>query len=161
MFVVPGGKLFGRKSRRGKGYTFPFALQAFTSSTTVTIPPNATCAHIVIFGAGHGGNTSMSTCPVAIPGSPGVTAEKMLTGLVPGETLTITIGAGGANTGNNAPGGTTSVTSGTCNANVSVSGSGVLTNCDVAYPNPAIMYQNVAAQSFAGLPGKIYIEWCP
>jgi len=90
----------------------------FTSSGTFTIPTGKTVVKVSIVGGGGGasgwasgyGNTT------AAGGGAGGTAVKYLTGLTPGNTLTVTVGSGGAGgsaSGNGSTGGTSSVASGT------------------------------------------------
>jgi hypothetical protein len=85
------------------GYTGPGATLV-TTSTTFTIPTGRTSIKATIVGGGAGSSASAS-------GSAGGTAIIWLTGLTAGNTLTVTIGAGG--TANGGSGGTTTLASGT------------------------------------------------
>ena len=85
--------------------------QLFTSSGTFTIPTGISAIKTTVIGGGAGGHRGYN-----VGGGGGGIAEKWYTGLTPGNTITVTIGAGGAtqNTGNNngVNGGTTSISSG-------------------------------------------------
>lgn len=90
----------------------------FTSSGTFTIPSGKTVVKVTIIGGGGGGGQYSGSCCVNTQnGVGGGTAIKYLTGLTPGNTLTVTVGAAGAanttNNGNGSAGGTSSVASGT------------------------------------------------
>jgi hypothetical protein len=79
--------------------------QAFTSSGTFTIPSGVTAIKMTIVGGGGaGGAGNAGGYPVGGGGGGGGAAIKYLTGLTPGNTLTVTVGAAG---------GTSSVASGT------------------------------------------------
>lgn len=107
----------------GSSYAGP-AGQAFASNDTFTIPAGITRLKVTVVGGGGGGNQGYGGGCCA-PGFPGVgggggcTAVKWLTGLTPGNTLTITIGSGGAGELAGSPftaaqnGGQSSVSSGT------------------------------------------------
>lgn len=77
--------------------------QAFTSSGTFTIPTGVTAIKMTIVGGGGAGGSTSST-GVQGGGGGGGAAIKFLTGLTPGNTLTVTVGAAA---------GTSSVASGT------------------------------------------------
>lgn len=82
--------------------------QVFTGNGTFTIPSGVTALKLtVVGGGGNGGNATSSPCNSAMGGTGGAggTAIKFLTGLTPGNTLTVTVGGGG--------GGSSSVSSGT------------------------------------------------
>lgn len=79
--------------------------QFFTSSQTVTIPSGATKCKITLIGGGGGAASSMSGAGA------GGTLRKFLSGLTPGNTLSLTVGAAGSSAGGN--GGATSLASGT------------------------------------------------
>lgn len=83
--------------------------QVFTASGTFTIPTGITSLEVTVVGGGASNDTNS-----ALSGPGGGTAIKYLTGLTPGNTLAVTVGAGGvltAGTGGN--GGTSQVASGT------------------------------------------------
>jgi hypothetical protein len=85
--------------------------QLFTSSGTFTIPTGVTALKVTVIGGGGGGHRGYD-----VGGGGGGTSTKWYTGLTPGNTITVTVGAGGAtqNSGNNngVNGGTTSISSG-------------------------------------------------
>lgn len=97
--------------------------QVFTASGTFTIPTGITRVKMTIVGGGGGGGggTSGTGCGDLPDAGGGVVgggaAVKWLTSLTPGNTLTVTRGAGGAGGaspgGNGTSGGTSSVASGT------------------------------------------------
>jgi hypothetical protein len=93
-------------------------MQVFTSSGTFTIPSGKTVVKVTVVGGGGGagGNPGYNNS-AAGGGGGGGSAIKYLTGLTPGNTLTVTRGAGGtAGTAAGAAGGTggtSSVASGT------------------------------------------------
>jgi hypothetical protein len=78
--------------------------QTFTSNGTFTIPSGVTAVTVTVVGGGGGGNNTSSS-----GGGGGGAAIKLLTGLTPGNTLSVTVGGGGGTTGS---GGTSSVSSG-------------------------------------------------
>ena len=79
--------------------------QTFTSSGTFTIPSGVTAIKMTIVGGGgNGGTGSSGGFGAGTGGGGGGTAIKYLTGLTPGNTLTVTVGAAT---------GTSSVASGT------------------------------------------------
>ena len=88
--------------------------QAFTSNGTFTIPTGVTALKITVVGGGGGGGTGVAgPCSVYSSGSGGGgggTAQSFLTGLTPGNTLSVTIGGAGAI---QSAGGNSTVTSGT------------------------------------------------
>lgn len=93
--------------------------QVFTSSGTFTIPTGITSLKVTVVGGGGGGGGSSTTFNFqgAAGGGSGGAGISYLTGLTPGATISVTIGAGGAGGagGNNigGTGGSTSVSSGT------------------------------------------------
>lgn len=89
--------------------------QIFTSSGTFTIPAGVTNAKFTVTGGG-GGATGVAGSGSGLGGFSGATAIKWLTGLTPGNTLTITVGSGGAGAASataGGSGGASSVASGT------------------------------------------------
>jgi hypothetical protein len=79
------------------------AVSIYTASATVTIPTGATKCKVTLVGGGGGGGG----CPGNAAGGGGGGAGalmKYLSGLTPGGTLALTIGAGGAGGGSNANG---------------------------------------------------------
>lgn len=94
--------------------------QIFTSSGTFTIPPSVTAIKVTVVGGGGGGAgcTVAAACSVSLGGGGGggSMAIQFFSGLTPGNTLSVTIGAAGTAGGVNAAGGaggTSSVASGT------------------------------------------------
>jgi hypothetical protein len=90
--------------------------QIFTASGTFTIPTGVTSVKATVVGAGGaGGGTSGASGNNGEGGGSGGCAIKWLTGLTPGNTLTVTVGAGGTGVSNGTgnAGGTSSVSSGT------------------------------------------------
>lgn len=84
-------------------------LQIFTSSGTFTIPTGVTKVKVTVVGGGGGGGNG-SNGVGASGGGGGGAAISILSGVTPGNTLTVTIGAGGSA---GVAGGTSSVASGT------------------------------------------------
>jgi hypothetical protein len=95
--------------------------QVFTSNGTFTIPSGITAVKVTVVGGGGGSGNAANTCELGTgsAGGGGGSAIKFLTSLTPGNTLTVTIGAGGtagpsnANPQSGGTGGTSSVASGT------------------------------------------------
>ncbi len=87
----------------------------FTASGTFTIPAGVTSVRVRAVGGGAGGGTPGTSAVNGTGGSSGGYGEKILTGLTPGNTLTITIGGAGSgvSNGTGGNGGTTTVASGT------------------------------------------------
>jgi hypothetical protein len=92
--------------------------QIFTSNGTFTLPVGVTALKITVVGGGGGAGGGTLT-PSDIPGGSaggGGTAIKYLTGLTPGNTLAVTVGAagaGGTTNNNGTSGGSSTVASGT------------------------------------------------
>jgi len=84
--------------------------QVFTSSGTFTIPTGVTALKVTVVGGGGGGGDGVAGTRGGSGGGAGGTATSYLTGLTPGGTLAIVIGAGGAVS---SAGGNTTVASGT------------------------------------------------
>jgi hypothetical protein len=70
------------------------SLQAFTSSGTFTVPNGVNTLHVTVIGGGGSGGYH-STLPSG-GGGAGGKAIGVLTGLVPGQSIAVTVGAGGA-----------------------------------------------------------------
>jgi hypothetical protein len=88
--------------------------QVFTSNGTFTIPPGITKLRVTVVGGGGAGGGGVNAGAYGAGGGSGGLAIKFLSGLTPGNTLTVTIGAAGAGAaGNGGSGGNSSVTSGT------------------------------------------------
>ena len=91
-------------------------IQQFTSSGTFTIPAGITAVKVtVVGGGGAGGGGGSSASSAGCGGNSGGTSIKWLSGLTPGNTLVVTIGAGGAGNSNagGGSGGNSTVASGT------------------------------------------------
>jgi hypothetical protein len=97
--------------------------QLFTSSGTFTVPSGITAVKITVVGGGGGGAGVPGSCgfTAAFNGGYGGTAIAFVTGLTPGGTISITVGAAGTAgaAGNNAGG-----TGGTSSAGAYASASG-------------------------------------
>ena len=72
----------------------PHGLQSFTSSGTFTVPAGVTMIEVEVWAGGSGSWASISGTTGG-GGSGGGYARKRLTGLTPGATCTVTVGAGG------------------------------------------------------------------
>jgi len=77
--------------------------QVFTSSGSFTVPAGITKVYVWVFGGGGGGSGSSYTDfgYVAGTGGPGGSGQALITGLTPGQVITVTVGSGG-NGGNGA-----------------------------------------------------------
>jgi hypothetical protein len=73
------------------------SMQVFTSTgtSTFTIPASVTKVKVTVVGGGGGGRTASNSTGQGGGGSGGA-AIKVITGLTPGGTVTVTVGAGGA-----------------------------------------------------------------
>lgn len=93
--------------------------QIFTTvgASTFTIPANVTAIKVTVVAGGGGGGGSTACGASAAGGGGGASLIKYLTGLTPGNTLAVTVGAAGtagsSSGGNGGAGGTSSVASGT------------------------------------------------
>lgn len=101
------------------GYT----VVLFASSGSWTVPAGVTTAKVTVCGGG-GGSSGTST---AVIGGQGGFASAYLTGLTPGSSITVTIGAGGSSGSSATAGGTTSFGS-FLSATGGTAGSGSATN---------------------------------
>jgi len=71
-------------------------LQLFTSSGTFTVPTGITQVKVTVIGGGGGvGGTNASGYVVGGGGGGGGGSIRLVTGLTPGDTVTVTVGAGG------------------------------------------------------------------
>ena len=88
------------------------AIQAFTTTgtNTFTIPAGVTKVKVTVVGGGGGGAGSVSAINQGGGGGAGGTSIETITGLTPGGTVTVTVGAGGAGiySGTGTSGGTSS-----------------------------------------------------
>jgi hypothetical protein len=93
-----------------------FSVEFRTSSATITIPTGATRSRVTLVGGGGGGGGTL-TAGCGGGGGGGATCIKYLTGLTPGNTLSLTIGAAGtggaAGDNSGGAGGNTTLSSGT------------------------------------------------
>jgi hypothetical protein len=85
-------------------------IQSFVANGTFTIPANVTRVKVTVVGGGGGGGSFDGCTGGGSGGGAGAAAIKYLTGLTPGNTLSVTVGALGTI---GASGGTSSVASGT------------------------------------------------
>ncbi len=95
------------------GFSGPRA-NVYTGNSTFTIPSGITAVKVTVVGGGGGG--SGSGVSGSANGNGGGTAIKWLTGLTPGNTLSVTVGAGGGGGGGSShgsAGGASTVASGT------------------------------------------------
>jgi hypothetical protein len=93
------------------GFSGPRA-NVYTSNSTFTIPSGITAVKVTVIGGGGGG----AGTNLKFSGGGGGTSIKWLTGLTPGNTLSVTVGGGGSGGGTSSTGGTggaSSVSSGT------------------------------------------------
>ena len=72
----------------------PHGVQTITTSGTFTVPTGVTALEVEVWGGGSGSWASVSGIPGG-GGSGGGYARKRLSGLTPGASITVTIGAGG------------------------------------------------------------------
>jgi hypothetical protein len=83
---------------------FGSGVQSFASSGTFTVPAGVTQVEVEVWGGGSGSYASVSGTPSG-GGSGGGYSRKRVSGLTPGSTVTVTVGAGGtAGTSGVAPG---------------------------------------------------------
>jgi hypothetical protein len=102
----------------------------FTGNGTFTIPTGVTQVKITVVGAG-GGIQTLTSAQLFSGAGAGATAFKWLTGLTPGNTLSVTVGAGVSG----GTGGTSSVASGTQSiTTVSATGGNIGNNSVTAQP---------------------------
>lgn len=102
-------------SQAAPGFT---AMQIFTSSGTFTIPTGKTALRVTVIGAGGSAGTGNgSGTEFGGGGGAGGAGVSYLTGLTPGNTISVTIGAGGASVSSNSTmgndGGSSKIESGT------------------------------------------------
>lgn len=99
--------------------------QIFPSSGTFTIPTGVSAVKVTVVGAGGAGCGS-TTGTVGGGGGGGGTAIKWLTGLTPGNTITVTVGTGGTGVSNAAGNGgsNSSISSGTQTITTVTAGAG-------------------------------------
>lgn len=104
-------------------------MQVFTSNGTFTIPAGKTTVKATVVGGGAGGGSvNTGTTYAGAGGGGGGTAIKYLTGLTPGNTISVTVGAGGSggtSGGNGSSGGCSSISSGTQTISTVTGGGGL------------------------------------
>ena len=85
-------------------------MQVFTSSGTFVVPAGVSRAKVTVVGGGGGSCRTTDGTRVCAAGGGGGTAIEIITGLVPGTSITVTVGAGAApkSNGDGNPGGTSS-----------------------------------------------------
>jgi hypothetical protein len=81
------------------GYTGPLGMQVFTSSGTFTVPTGVTSVKVTVVGAGGGVNTYGGTSQSGAGGM----AQRVVTGLTPGGTVSVTVGGVGSNNSGGSP----------------------------------------------------------
>jgi hypothetical protein len=110
--ITNGSGSISIASSGGGGFS---AMQTFTSSGTFTVPSGKTTVKVTVIGGGQGGYSAYNvySCPIYVVGGAsgggGGTAVEYITGLTPGGTVSVTVGAGGAGaawTGDSTPGAT-------------------------------------------------------
>lgn len=69
-------------------------VQSFTASGAFVVPPGVTQVEVEVWGAGSGSFASVSGLPSG-GGSGGGYARKLVTGLIPGQSIPVAVGAGG------------------------------------------------------------------
>lgn len=85
-------------------------MQVFTTNGTFTVPDGVTAVRVICVGGG-GGAGGGAAAEYSGSGGGGGYSEKIVTGLTPGDTVTVTVGAGGTagtSTTNGGTGGTSS-----------------------------------------------------
>ena len=92
------------------------SIQSFNSSQTLTIPATATKLYAYLIGGGGGAQNG------GVGGGSGATCISLFTGFTPGNTLALTIGAGGTNVGGN--GGNSTLASGSQTISTMTAGGG-------------------------------------
>jgi hypothetical protein len=75
------------------GYAGPVGTQVFTGSGTFTVPTGITSVKVTVVGAGGGINSYAGTSQAGAGGM----AQRVVTGLTPGGTVSVTVGGVGAN----------------------------------------------------------------
>jgi len=85
-------------------------MQVFTTSDTFVVPVGVTRAKVTVVGGGGGSCRSSDGARQCAAGGGGGAAIEIITGLVPGTSITVTVGAGaaGKSNGDGNPGGTSS-----------------------------------------------------
>jgi hypothetical protein len=70
-------------------------VQVFSSSGTFTVPPNVTALDVEVWGGGGGTPGTVASTQAVCGAAGGGYARKRITGLTPGSTIAVTVGAGG------------------------------------------------------------------
>jgi hypothetical protein len=86
------------------------SVQVFAASDTFTVPTNVSGAKVTMVGGGGGGGGGTGATAAGGGGGAGATSVAWLSGLIPGNTLNVTVGTGGVgSSGANGGAGTASV----------------------------------------------------
>ena len=88
LFIVSNGSAWVSGSGNSSGFS---NIQVFTSSGTFTVPAGITKVKVTVIGGGGGGGGSQGS-----GGGAGGASIEIISGLTPGNTVTVTVGTGGA-----------------------------------------------------------------
>lgn len=77
-------------------YGMSHGIAQFTSSGTFTVPQGVTAVEVVLVGGGGGGGSGTGNGIYGSGGGAGQVFMKYISGLTPGSTVSVTVGAGGA-----------------------------------------------------------------
>lgn len=97
----------------GTGGGATMMAQVFTSNNTFTIPGGVSSVKVTVVGGGGGGANGTTELAGGQGGGAGGAAIKWLTGLTPGNTITVTVGTGGLGSLSPTDGGYSRIASGT------------------------------------------------
>ena len=90
------GVLFNDSTQQNTAWIGPRA-QVFIASGTFTVPTGVTAVMVRVFGGGGGGSGSVTSCPPTsgAMGGVGGFVQALISGLTPGQNISVTVGAGG------------------------------------------------------------------